>query len=212
MADTILTAPTPDAAPATPTAEPVAPAAAPAVVEPNPKVEPAAPAAVVPAVEPAKAEPIEVKLPEGVEADPTLIEALKGAAKDSKGAQALLDTYVAAQAKAVEQQKTAWEQTQKTWVESLKTDKDFGGAQFDANLQTARKAVTRFGSPELKAFLDESGLGNHPEIVRTFARIGKAIAEDSIAGVTAPPPGQKSEEDLLRALYPNTPSMFPKES
>jgi hypothetical protein len=43
-------------------------------------------------------------------------------------------------------------------------------------------------SPEGKAFLDQSGLGNHPELVKAWASIGSLLAEDGyidgqVAGV-----------------------------
>lgn len=151
--------------------------------------------------------PIEVKLPEGVEAAPELLEALKGAAKDSASAQALADAYVKVQAAAVEKQQADHAARVKSWAEELKADPEFGGANFDGNVKAAHRAIVRFGDDGLKNFLNGSGLGNEPSLVRAFARIGKAIAEDSVAGSSAPAAG-KTEQDGLRDLFP---TMFEKE-
>lgn len=69
------------------------------------------------------------------------------------------------------------------WVTSAKADPEFGGAKLTENMAVAKQALDTFGSPELNKLLNESGLGNHPEIIRAFYRAGKAIAEDTfVAG------------------------------
>lgn len=54
------------------------------------------------------------------------------------------------------------------------------GAGYDRRLGLAQRALRHFGGAELAARLDRSGLGNDPALVRTFARIGEALAEDSL--------------------------------
>ena len=44
-------------------------------------------------------------------------------------------------------------------------------------MAVAQGALARFGTPGLRAFLTESGGGNHPEVIRFMARVGNAIAE-----------------------------------
>jgi hypothetical protein len=57
-----------------------------------------------------------------------------------------------------------------------------------------------FATPELRTLLNESGLGNHPEIIRAFYRAGKAISEDGfVAG------GHKAtDKGDAKRLYPNS--------
>ena len=90
------------------------------------------------------------------------------------------------------------------WAESAKSDKEFGGEKLTENLAVAKKALDTFGSPELRALLNESGLGNHPEMIRVLYRAGKAISEDRFVGAgrggkVAP----KSNSDYASALYPS---------
>lgn len=151
-----------------------------------------------------KPAPIEIKLPEGVEADETLVDALKGAAKDSESAQKLVDAYVAAQKASVEKQQEAHQAQVKAWAEELRADKEFGGANFDGNVKAAQAAVRRFGSPALTQFFNNSGLGNHPEIVKFCAAIGKAIAEDSVAGTSSAGRAENDVEKVYRDLFPNS--------
>jgi hypothetical protein len=89
---------------------------------------------------------------------------------------------------------------------SSKTDQEFGGEKLSENLSVAKKALDAFGTPELRKLLDDSGLGNHPEVIRMMYRAGKAISEDRFVGGS--PGGQKgsgfrSMDDLANALYAN---------
>lgn len=86
------------------------------------------------------------------------------------------------------------------WGNSLKADKDFGGEKFDQNLATAIKGVEAVGSPELRALLDETGMGSHPEIVRAFWKVGQLTADAPFATGTQPAPQAKS---LAERMYPN---------
>ena len=53
------------------------------------------------------------------------------------------------------------------------------GTKYDAKVDLAQSVIRKFGSETLTTFLNEKGLGNHPEVVRLFAKIGEAITEDS---------------------------------
>lgn len=90
------------------------------------------------------------------------------------------------------------------WAASSKTDKEFGGDKFKENLALAKQALNELGTPELKTFLDNSGLGNHPELIRLLYRAGKAITPDHFVGG---PKGEKKPEpktfsEKAEALYP----------
>jgi hypothetical protein len=68
----------------------------------------------------------------------------------------------------------------------------------------AKKALDAFGTAELRSLLNESGLGNHPEVIRFMFRAGKAISEDSMVTGNkgeARPAGPRSFNDLADALY-----------
>ena len=59
--------------------------------------------------------------------------------------------------------------------------KEFGKA-YDEKLTLAKGAAQEFGGDELISLLDRTGLGNEPAVIRAFANIGKAIANDEIIG------------------------------
>lgn len=88
------------------------------------------------------------------------------------------------------------------WADQAKADKEFGGDKLTENLAVAKKALDQFGTPELRTLLNESGLGNHPEVLRVFYRAGKAISEDRFVPGGS---GAKAQEGRSAAsvLYPN---------
>lgn len=84
------------------------------------------------------------------------------------------------------------------WADTSRADKEFGGDKLGESLATAKKAMDAFATPELRTLLDESGLGNHPEVIRLFYRTGKAMSEDSL--VTGAPGMGQAQKDP-RNLY-----------
>jgi hypothetical protein len=119
-----------------------------------------------------------------VDVDATSLEDLKALAKDLKlpidQAQKIADLGQKQAQRWLQAQEQAIQDATAQWVEQVKTDKELGGEALNANLATAKTALTRFGSPELTKLLDESRLGNHPEVIRLFHRVGKAIGDDSL--------------------------------
>ena len=87
------------------------------------------------------------------------------------------------------------------WLEEARADKEFGGDKFDANLADARKALAQFDTGgDIGKMLNETGYGNHPAILRIFARVGKALGEDNLHGKGG---GEAAEKPLAERFYPN---------
>ena len=53
------------------------------------------------------------------------------------------------------------------------------GAAFDDHLHAAQRAVVEYGGDELAKFLGDTKLDNHPALLKTFAKMGMALAEPS---------------------------------
>lgn len=77
------------------------------------------------------------------------------------------------------------------WVETVKADKEIGGADYQQKVGLGTLALEKFGTPELREFLTESRLCAHPELVRFCYRVGKTIQEDD-GLVHGTPKGQGS--------------------
>lgn len=157
-------------------------------------------------------------LPKDVQIDAAALEKYKVLVKEqglsAKAAQALLDfqlgiTQEASKA-AAEAQKAAVAAYEADCIKALKADKEFG-ANFDVNMEIAKKAVVKFGDDALIKELQAMGLGSHPGLVKMFHRIGKAISEDSTTLPRGTGPEVRDAEQQLRERYnhPTSAQMFP---
>lgn len=145
---------------------------------------------------------------EGDAPDPATVENFKALAKDlnlsQENAQKVYDLGVAMSKQWAEQQQAAVQQAKTEWADQTKTDSEIGGDKFDANLAVAKKGLDQFGSPELRTLLNESGLGNHPEVIRFFYRAGKAVGDDNfVASGRTAPPSASGDHKHASILYPN---------
>ena len=143
------------------------------------------------------------KTPEGIALDADVATEFKGLAKElnlsQDAAQKVADLGGTLAQNWAGQQTEAIQKAKAEWINGTKTDKEIGGDQLPANLAVAKKALDTFGTPELRTLLNESGLGNHPEIIRAFYRAGKAISEDRVltGGATQP------VKTPAKTLFPN---------
>jgi len=141
-------------------------------------------------------EKYEFKAPEGVEQlDPQALAVFEPIAKElglsQEQAQKLVDIYPQIQ----QQQAELWSKQVTDWGEQVKADKEIGGDKLTASVGQAQKALDQFGTPALREYLHTSGLGNHPELVRAFAKVGKMMSEDKI--IMPNQGGQRSAADIL---------------
>lgn len=150
--------------------------------------------------EPVVPEAYDLKMPDGVELDQAATTEFTAIAKELKLDQAAAQKLADIGAKMAQRQAEAHAQLVETWTEQVKTDKEIGGDKLAENLGVARKAIDTFGSPELKALLNSSGLGNHPEVVKLAFKVGKAISEDRF--VSGSPKGNTTN-DPAKKLFPN---------
>lgn len=148
-------------------------------------------------------EKYEFKAGEGVELDTAALEQFEPIARElnltNEQAQKMVDLYGTKIMPMVQQQQAeAWQKTTEQWAADVKADKEIGGDKLTANLSAAQRALEQFGDPELKEYLDSTGLGNHPALVKAFIKVGKAMSEDKV--VTG---GHESGgSDLISAFYP----------
>ena len=93
-----------------------------------------------------------------------------------------------------------------SWADDTQNDAELGGAKFQENVAIAKNAMQQFMSPSMGQMLgmpsEENpmgmGLGNHPEVVRLFYRIGKAMQDSSLIVGDA----KASDENALARMYP----------
>ena len=181
-------------APVVPVTTPVVPnaAAAPAAASATAEVKTGAPEAYA-----------DFTAPEGVTIAPKMLDVLKDTAKSlnlsQADAQAMVDKMLPGmQADNHTAVQTLAKQVSDGWLTAAKADATLGGEQFDANLAVAKRTLTTFGTPELTKFLDASGLGNHPELIRWAHKIGSLLGPDGkFVNAQTPNNGPRAPEDVL---------------
>lgn len=152
------------------------------------------------------------KVPEGFVLDDKVLEKISPIFKEANlskdVAQKMLDAHMeivqglqTKQAEMFEQkQAEIFEQTKTDWLNKVKADKEVGGSNFDESIKTAKLGLTKFASPELIEFLNESGIGNNLEMVKLFNKLGKLTKED-VPGKQGSP--SVSRGDIVDRLYPS---------
>jgi len=123
-------------------------------------------------------------VPDDVELDADLTTEFSGLAKElnlpQDKAQSVLNLGLKLVEKANEQHLAQLETAKAQWLEQSKADPEIGGAKLTENLVVVDKAKATFATPALTALLNDSGLGNHPEVIRMFLKVGQAISEDRL--------------------------------
>lgn len=121
-------------------------------------------------------------LPDGVEVDADTLDEARGLLAELKlpqeQAQRLVDFYAGRMRRFGEAQAGAWATLNEKWVADVKADREIGGDRMAETMAAATRAMDRFGTPGLREALMMTGAGNHPEIIRFVARVGRATAED----------------------------------
>ena len=93
-----------------------------------------------------------------------------------------------------------WQKQVSQWREEVAQDPQLGGVHMAANVARAQLALDRFDQGRhIGKLLEESGYGNHPEVIRFLSRISRARGEDSVITGTSRPEDVPLEE----RLYPH---------
>ena len=200
VVEPVVTTPAAPVTPA-PVVAPVAPAAPEPVTSLLTDPAPADPAAPAPVVTPEK---YDLKVPDKSLLDAASVEKIASFAKDrgfsQEQAQALLerDNQNAVASEAAQQ--AALKEQSQQWVKDVMSDKEIGGKDAKQNVALAHRVIERFASPVLVQQLRETGLGNHPELLRLFVNVGKMMSDDQLVTGSGTPKIEKSAAEIF---YPN---------
>lgn len=151
--------------------------------------------------EPVIPDKYELQMPEGFELDEEAWKVFEPEFRDLKltndQAQKLANANAKVERLKAEAMEKAFNAQVEKWAEDVKADKELGGQAFEQTRTDALRAVGKYGSPELKTLLNQTGLGNHPEFVRFCTRIGKELKEDNPINPGGTAGGEKSIEERL---------------
>jgi DNA-directed RNA polymerase len=138
-------------------------------------------------------EKYDLKAPDGSLLSDPQLEALAAYAKEQK----LTNEQAQLLVNREHQQKQQLAAQAETWKADASSDKEIGGAEFSKNSELAKRVLAKFGNPTINKFLDDSGFGNHPDALRLFVKLGKAMSEDTLVLPGAQASGKVRVEDLF---------------
>lgn len=161
-------------------------------------------AEVKPDTPPAAPEKYELKLDEGSHLKPEQVEEFSAYAKSKGLTQEQAQELLTREDKAVRSYADAEKQTVEAEIENWKQlasqDKEIGGEALPQNVEHAKRALDRYGNDTFRGMLDKTGFGNHPEVIRFFSKIGKAMSQDQMIKPGAQ--GGPSIQSMEEKFYP----------
>lgn len=140
--------------------------------------------------------------PEGLELDASTFEAFGPIAKEAGLTQAQVNAIakfdVERMAKLPDMLR---EQADAQMQEGLKQmASEMGKEKYDAALRLANQTLKTFADDQVGRWLEESGMGNSPVLVRLLAKIGERLTEDSPNGGGQGGGTERTPENIM---YPN---------
>ena len=148
-------------------------------------------------------EKYDFKLPEGIEMDSVALAKFEPIARGlnlSQGkAQEMVDLFIDVQSQQAKHHQEAFAKQIEGWATEVRNDPEIGGHNLEASIKSARAAVNKYASDELKSVLAQTGLDKHPAMIKAFAAIGKPLVEDSMHPATQP----TSPQGQAKILFPD---------
>lgn len=138
----------------------------------------------------------EFKIPDGMKIDEKKMSSFKTVAKELGLTKDQAQKLVDMDAQNIQNADNAFREMQKKWKED--TMKELG-ENAEQKLGEAAAAFKRFGDDEFVKLLKDTGLENHPAMVRVFRNIGSKLAVDKTVPGTSN--GVKSTMTFEEALY-----------
>ena len=166
----------------------------------------------------------DLEVPEGFSMDDSATKEFAAFAQelgvDQEKAQKMLNRHVESLNDTLGTSDKARKEVHESWASESMNDKEFGGTNLAENIVGARKVMNSFSSPatdgdgkpvmhqegvmkghqmtKVEVLLNQTGMGNHPEMIRIFHRISKAISEDTfVQGDMKPTEKKKTHADIM---------------
>ena len=158
-----------------------------------------------------------LKFPEGFQRNDENLKAMTDVLGDTAlspqdRAQALIDLHTTAMQDMSAKVDQQWQDERSKWVEATKALPKIGGDNLDASLGKIARLIEEFGKTtdaqgvvskdlgnEFRQVLDDSGLGDHPTIVRFLVNVADSFSEGTpISGEAA-----SGERTQAQKMYPD---------
>lgn len=184
----------------------------PAAAAPEPTEAPVTPPAPEEPKAPVVPETYEFTAPEGVTVDAAQLEPFNAKAKEfgltQEQYQGVVNYAIEREAQMSAAPGKAWESVQSQWRDAVLADTSISdGKALTPEASTAvSQMMQRFGTPELKQALYDTGAGNNPAVVKAFVEIGKAMQAGGMLDTGKPlqnTPKGNGLDAIAARMYPS---------
>ena len=154
-------------------------------------------------------EKYDLKPPEGLTFAPEALAAFEKEARALKMSQEDAQEYLNARFESIKTEREASEKAQadafkatnEGWINELKADPDFGGANFEKSQSRINAVRERYGNDATKDLFDQ--IGNHPGLCKMLAKIGADMEQDHFVKGNTP----ATQDSGLKSFYSNSPEL-----
>jgi hypothetical protein len=142
--------------------------------------------------------------PEGVTLDPEVTDGLEAFARTHKLSQESAQSIADLGVKLVQKIQTAQQEQHaaivKGWRDAQTKDPEIGGDRYQENMALAIEGAKNVFTKDELTYLDQSGLGDHPGLVRAMYRLGKFLRQDTPPRKESAMGGGESEQQTLEDI------------
>jgi hypothetical protein len=121
-------------------------------------------------------------LPDGAAADSKLADEFRPFAKELGLSQAGAQKLVEFKTKLDQRNLEIWHEHVSDLKAQAQAHPEIGGGKYNEAVAYGRQAIAKFGTPGLRAMMNNYGVGAHPEMILFMSRIGRAVGETPALG------------------------------
>ncbi len=149
-------------------------------------------------------------IPEGISVSEPMLEGFKALALEAKLPPEIANKFVALQAEAQKAQVEVFQhqfaENQKLWRSQVDAFPEFQGEARAVTEKTLGTVMEEYGSAEARQIFNESGIGNHPAVVKFILNMANGLVEGEPVPANKPGPLPKGDNRGRSAggiMYPN---------
>lgn len=148
-------------------------------------------------------ETYELTLPEGIESADDIVASVSEYAKENgltqEQAQAQLNREITAEQSFLDAHVEQIKAINEQWLEEAAKHPEYGGEKWETTKARLDKMMGTYFNEKARELFNKSGLGNNPDLIEGFHKIGLLDAEDTFEMGQKP----KKEQSRAEVMYPN---------
>lgn len=138
-------------------------------------------------------------LPDGFDLSDDVKQSVIDLAKEANVSPEVANKFVQKHAEIKQQELADAKETIQGWLTETRNDPEIGGEYLQQTMKNVNNALNAPSGAEVAEILKQTGLQNHPAIIKLLNHYGKMAKTDSVRGVT--PVTTVSDKQKLDALY-----------